>query len=409
MVAADQRAGYPSRGVYRDSPNARYAVGRDAGSNIIIDPPGTRWDDVHWLFLEDLLRRGDIFVAYFECLFFHTNQKTANESAFRLLRTLGVRIIVCAHGGDVVHRIPMITRYDWVGREQRDYPQWDLVEQIPTAKERIRLFCKLADLVLPLDSAMARFLPRNDLLFKFWPIDCDEICPAAGPTNARPVIIHAPNHRFTKGTEFLLAAAERLREKGFEFELRLVEKVPRHEALKIYQQADIIADQFCMGVFGAFACEAMAMGKPVLAYLDNEMLGNPVFNCPLVNTTPENLEAVLAILLRLPELRRRLGEAGRRAMEMYQSIEAMAEVWDRIYRAVWWGEPLALEGTRHFSREREPRAFTEDPARADFWPVLVEDLLPGIHGALRQAGLPVNAPADAPEPLTSTGRGVGAR
>ena len=38
--------------------------------------------------------------------------------------------------------------------------------------------------------------------------------------------------------------------------------------------------------------------------------------------------------------------------------------------------------THHFSRERKPRSFTEDPANGDFWPVPVDDLLPEINAAL---------------------------
>ena len=87
----------------------------------------------------------------------------------------------------------------------------------------------------------------------------------------------------------------------------------------------------------------------------------------------------------------RIGQARRsEAAERYQSIEALAEVWAQLYRHVWWGEPLRLEQTRHFSPERKPRSFTEDPAHGDFWPVPVDDLLPEIHAAL-DAWLPLPA------------------
>ena len=169
-----------------------------------------------------------------------------------------------------------------------------------------------------------------------------------------------------------------------EFDLTLVEKVPRPEALRLYADADIIADQFCIGAFGVFALEGLALGKPVLAYLDEEHLGDPVFNLPIVNANPDNLERVLAALLAVPELRARIGRAGREAAERYQSVEALAEVWAQLYRHVWWGEPLNLETTRHFSPERGPRSFVEDPALEEFWPVAVADLMPKIERALER-------------------------
>jgi hypothetical protein len=83
----------------------------------------------------------------------------------------------------------------------------------------------------------------------------------------------------------------------------------------------------------------------------------------------------------VPELRARIGQAGRGAAERYQSIEALAQVWAQLYRHVWWGEPLRLEQTHHFAREHNPRSFTEDSAHGDFWPVPVDDLLPEINTA----------------------------
>src|SRR5262249_30134393 len=124
------------------------------------------------------------------------------------------------------------------------------------------------------------------------------------------------------------------------------------------------------------------LGKPVLAYLDEEHLGDPVFNLPIVNTTPENLERVLTVLLLVPGLRDRLGELGRLAVERYQSEEALAEVWARVYRHLWWHEPLELEQTQHFTIEREPRSFSEDPSTEEFWPVPVDDLMSEIKQAL---------------------------
>jgi hypothetical protein len=105
----------------------------------------------------------------------------------------------------------------------------------------------------------------------------------------------------------------------------------------------------------------------------------------LVNTNAENLEQVLAVLIRVPELRKRLGRAGRASVERYQSFDAIGEVWKQIYNHVWWKTRLSLEKTEHFSPSRTSRAFTENPADAAFWPVPVSDLLPSIREALDAA------------------------
>ncbi|MGH9763641.1 MAG: glycosyltransferase, partial [Blastocatellia bacterium] len=283
---------------------------------------------------------------------------------------------------------PIRGRYDWITRLQKDYPHWDIKGRSADTGRRVALFCKYADFVCNGDSSIDRMMPRRDLLFKYFPVDCREIQARHSAANSIPVVVHAPQHRWVKGTDFLIDAADCLRRKGFEFELKLIERVPHREALALYARADILADQFCIGAWGAFAQEGMALGKPVLTYLDQEHLADPAFNLPLVNTNPENLEQVLAVLIRVPELRERLGTAGRASVERYQSLEAIGQVWGHIYRHVWWGSPLELENTEHFSPSRTARSFTEDPADAAFWPVPVDDLLPVIRDALHAASFP---------------------
>lgn len=381
IVAAERRAGYPTRSVAAHTSPFSYALVRPEEFDVVVPDQGSP----PWFCLTDLLWHADVWVAYFDSMLFGHDHERANEWALRLLRAVGIRVIAAAHGGDVVHKTRFATRYDWVGRMGRDYPNWDLEVQAEIAQRRIRFFCRHAAFVLPGDSSLVRFLPRADLTFKYFPIDTDEIRPVFTQSAGPPVIVHAPNHRYAKGTDILLAACDVLRSCGFSFELQLVERVDRTEALQRYAAADIVADQFCMGSFGTFGVEGMAAGKPVLAYLDQEELGDPAFNLPFVNANAENLAGVLAALIHLPELRERLGRAGREAIERYQSIEPLAEVWDRILRHVWWGKALDLASTRYFSKERKARAFTEDPSDAEFWPVPVDDLLPRIHTAVGRA------------------------
>jgi glycosyltransferase involved in cell wall biosynthesis len=339
-------------------------------------------EDWHWHGLMDLLLRGDIRVAFFDSLLFSLGAWRSNAWALSLIRLVGIKLIMVPHGMDIFYRDTRVTRYDWVGRAQLDYPLWDLEAHRSAAMRRTQLWCTYADMVIGADSTCYRFLPRRDVNFRWFPVDCEALRPHIATTNGPPLVIHAPQHRMIKGTDHLLNAVALLKSAGIDLDLHLVEKKPRHEALCLYAEADIIAEQFCMGAFGMFALEGLALGKTVLAYLDQEMLGDPVFNLPIVNTNPENLERVLAVLLQVPELRSRIGRAGREAVERYQSIEALAEVWAQLYQHVWWGEPLQLEKTRHFSPERRPRSFTEDPSLPEFWPVPVDDLMPEILAAL---------------------------
>lgn len=382
MVQASRVAGYETHFLLRDSPSARDIATMIPGVRLLGEAFGIPNDAIHWAALRDLFWWADIKFCYFDVMYFGQSLPWANALVLRLAKLCGIRIIVGAHGGDVTYRARYRSRFDWIGRVQQHYQDWDLIATTPGTLWRIDTYCRVADLVLPGDATLARLIPRNDILFKYFPIDTKAL-PNAGVSDREvPVVVHAPSVRAIKGTDELLAALENLRGKGIAFELRLVEKMPRLEALKVYETADVVVDQLCIGAYGTLSVEAMALGKPTLTYLDQEHLSDPVFNMPLVNAHPENVERVLAVVLQVPELRRRLAAASREAIEKYQSIEVLAEVWDQIYRYVWSGTPLQLEKTRHFDPSRTPRSFVEDPALPEFWPVAVEDLMDDIGRAL---------------------------
>ena len=64
-----------------------------------------------------------------------------------------------------------------------------------------------------------------------------------------------------------MEAADRLQREGVPFDLELIENLPNAEATRRYRDADLVVDQLLAGWYGGFAVEAMALGKPVIAYL----------------------------------------------------------------------------------------------------------------------------------------------
>jgi hypothetical protein len=86
-------------------------------------------------------------------------------------------------------------------------------------------------------------------------------------------LLHAPSHRGTKGSRYILEAVERLRSEGHTFRFTLVEGVAHEEALRRYAEADLVVDQVLCGWYGALAVETMALGKPVIAYIREADLG----------------------------------------------------------------------------------------------------------------------------------------
>ena len=124
-----------------------------------------------------------------------------------------------------------------------------------------------------------------------------------------------PTNRSIKGTRYVEQACARLRAEGLPIELVLVEHVPHAQVKDLIAQADVVVDQLLIGWYGAFAVEAMAMGKPVLCYLRDEDAKRFVpfhEQIPIVRTTKETLAQDLDGLLRSQSRCEELGEAGRR-------------------------------------------------------------------------------------------------
>jgi glycosyltransferase involved in cell wall biosynthesis len=112
----------------------------------------------------------------------------------------------------------------------------------------------------------------------------------------RPLVLHAPSRRWTKGTGRILPVMKRLEERGL-IEFRLVEGMPWHQMRELVQDADIILDQLVMGSYCTFACEGMAAGKPVIAFLSESAHAAVGVRPPIVNATPDTLAAAIESLL----------------------------------------------------------------------------------------------------------------
>jgi hypothetical protein len=148
-------------------------------------------------------------------------------------------------------------------------------------------------------------------------------------------IIHTPNHRAVKGTEFLLHAVEQLRIEGLQIDLMLLEGVSNERVRELMQEADILAEQFIMR-YGLSGIEGMASGLPVMSALEFEVYTrllrrySHLDECPVVSTTPENLITNLRTLIKNPELREKLGVAGRQYVEKYHSRQTVQYMFGAI-------------------------------------------------------------------------------
>jgi glycosyltransferase involved in cell wall biosynthesis len=154
------------------------------------------------------------------------------------------------------------------------------------------------------------------------------------PANSRPLVVHAPTRRVAKGTDYILKAVEELKHE-LDFDFKLLEHMPRNEAMHHVQQCDIFIDQLMLGSHGLSSCEAMSFGKTVLCYIMPAVYKNGLpADCPIVNVTIETLKEELRKLIINPSLRKELGQKGREYALKYHDADIIAPRFVEIYKEV---------------------------------------------------------------------------
>lgn len=123
-------------------------------------------------------------------------------------------------------------------------------------------------------------------------------------------VAHAPSNRVIKGTVHVERAIAELREAGAPVELVLVEGLSHTESMEVFASCDIAVDQVLIGAYGQFAVEMMALGKPVVAFIRDDVRALYPDGMPVVSASPDDLAKVLARLVEDRAERARIGAAG---------------------------------------------------------------------------------------------------
>jgi len=249
-----------------------------------------------------------------------------------LLKLAGKRIVVYPYGGDA--RLASETRRQGGWNAYTDIPPDAEDRDERAVRRRLAAFGRWADVILGCGD-LVEHLPRLDGVLPY-PIDVSEWTPVETPRDDVVRVVHSPNHRRYKGTRFVIDAVSRLQDEGLPVELVLVEGVRNDEARTLYERADIVADQFLLGAYALFAIEGMALGKPVLCYLDDRFRPyHPEWDeCPIVNTSPDDLLPNLRRLVSDHDLREELGRRGPPYVRKHHSLERVGAQMDAIYRRV---------------------------------------------------------------------------
>lgn len=252
-----------------------------------------------------------------------------------LYRIAGVKVVVMPYGSDIQDMQKSGGLY-FKHVVDQDYPRHFRRRMIIRCK--VWIWSLYADHVISGCDWVDYMQHWDTLCISHFSIDLDRWVSGSNVAKSGPVkILHAPNHKNIKGTRFFQQAVERLKQRGYEVELVMVQGVPNTELKKMIDDCDIVADQLVIGWYAMFAIEAMALGKPVLCYVRDDLEELYISagllergELPLVKCSPRDLIDVIEKLVVDRSELRAIGARGRAYVEKHHSLDTIGTMFGAI-------------------------------------------------------------------------------
>ena len=296
---------------------------------------------------------GAFFLAalhHYDCFHFHYGHSILNGIELPLYKFFKKRVFFEFHGSDLrdEEAFCKVSGMPFNPNDATD----------PRLHIRNQKICRIADGIIVHDDELVPYLPKICAPVYVVPLRVDiskyeTYYP--DPYASKIRIVHAPSKRTVKGTAFVLDAYSKLHEKYDNIELVLVEGKTQSEAYEIYKTADIIVDQLYVGTYGVFAIESMAMGKPVIAYISDDMKEKLPEELPIINGNIHTIEKVIEVLILDGKMRREKGVEGRKYVENYHNYKNVA--W--ILRDIYYNNSQPMSGRDAFAQVKKIRQENE--------------------------------------------------
>jgi hypothetical protein len=176
-------------------------------------------------------------------------------------------------------------------------------ELIKHKLKKIEKFSKFADLIYTTNPDLKNILPKRTVFRPYTKLQIKEWSTNYSDyTTEKLKIIHCPTHREKKGTSIVISAIESLISEGFSIDFEVIEGVPNSVALEKYKNCDLVIDQLLIGWYGGVAVECMALGKPVMVYInqsDLQFIPSDMKNeLPFIFTNPNTLYDDLKLVIK---------------------------------------------------------------------------------------------------------------
>lgn len=130
-------------------------------------------------------------------------------------------------------------------------------------------------------------------------------------------ILHSPSSMQIKGTQFIIETIDKLTREGYNIDLVVCKNKSNEEVLNSILSTDIVIDQLYVGAYGKYSVEAMALGKPVICYLRDDLKKHYHSDLPIISATIDNIYHTLKDLINNRESWEEIGAKGKRYTEKF--------------------------------------------------------------------------------------------
>lgn len=238
-------------------------------------------------------------------------------------RSLGKKVIMQFHGCDIRYRSRAIE----LGIEMCQQCPYPCDEQ--KKRKRLDYLRRFVDAMIVTTPDLLYFAP--EALFIPQMVKVPPSCERSNQSQV--TILHAASDPPIKGSRFILQILEKLR-KDLNFRVIYLEKVPHQELLNAIQKSTLVIDQILCGWYGVLSCEAMARGKPVIAFIREDWKKQYQPDLPIISASSANLEDILRELLKAPEELESVGEKSRSFALRVHSPEAVGQKILNVYSKI---------------------------------------------------------------------------
>lgn len=328
-------------------------------SDIVVDIGSNNRTSVQLQSVKDMVEMEfDVFHFWFRTFYYGSYYDGFPGFDLLMLKSAGKKIVYRFTGYDL--RLSSLEKEmnPWNAYQYGFQPLFDEVEQ----KKYLFYLAEFVDQFVVQDIEMESYmiaagLPAPKIVPRT--IDLEDWAYIGVEKTDRPLIIHAPSKSAVKGTDFVIQAVNELRAEGLVFDFKLIQNMPHDEARSWYQKCDIAVDQLLIGWYGVFSMECMALGKPVIVYIRDDLMekSNKSEPIPIINANPSTIKGTLKHTIQDYEYRKDMSKKQRDYVERVHDVKVAAASIKSCY---------------------------EDLVKKDFRPIDVAQAVPHIEHQMRK-------------------------